>query len=265
MKYFTKEEKEQFLLSDYLKMSDDMFKKEIFKESDRLARTKYLIEVLGDAYLDIDTYKLFIRQFQSFGGPYSVLVDKDTIKGIYEIYKMYPFLTAEALGSIWYLYIRDLFEEYELPYILELFIKTYGMKDDTFEKYLSYIEKKGSEHQKIYDEDALKVSTLQDYSKRFCSFIESLILRKHYTFDKVTECIPEASLIKKDEAHLLDIEEKTRIFMGACLPVSYIMVDELLKGESLEERPAYYASTGLKEEATFTKEEFLQSIKKKVR
>ena len=67
MKYFTKEEKEKFLLSDYLKMSDDMFKKEIFKESDRLARTKYLIEVLGDAYLDIDTYKLFIRQFQSFG------------------------------------------------------------------------------------------------------------------------------------------------------------------------------------------------------
>ena len=32
MKYFTKEEKEKFLLSDYLKMSDDMFKKEIFKE-----------------------------------------------------------------------------------------------------------------------------------------------------------------------------------------------------------------------------------------
>lgn len=117
----------------------------------------------------------------------------------------------------------------------------------------------------MYDEDALKVSTLQDYSKHFCSFIESLILRKHYTFDKVTECIPEASLIKRDEAHLLDIEEKTRIFMGACLPVSYIMVDELLKGESLEERPAYYASTGLREEATFTKEEFLQSIKKKVR
>lgn len=197
MKYFTKEEKEKFLLSDYLKMSDDMFKKEIFKESDRLARTKYLIEVLGDAYLDIDTYKLFIRQFQSFGGPYSVLVDKDTIKGIYEIYKMYPFLTDEALRSIWYLYIRDLFEEYELSYILELFIKTYGMKDDTFEKYLSYIEKKGSEHQKMYDEDALKVSTLQDYSKHFCSFIESLILRKHYTFDKVTECIPEASLIKR--------------------------------------------------------------------
>lgn len=34
MKYFTKEEKEKFLLSDYLKMSDDMFKKEIFKESE---------------------------------------------------------------------------------------------------------------------------------------------------------------------------------------------------------------------------------------
>ena len=66
MKYFTKEEKEKFLLSDYLKMSDDMFKKEIFKESDRLASTKYLIEDLGVAYLDIDTYKLFIRQFQNF-------------------------------------------------------------------------------------------------------------------------------------------------------------------------------------------------------
>ena len=46
MKYFTKEEKEKFLLSDYLKMSDDMFKKEIFKESDRLARTKYLIFIV---------------------------------------------------------------------------------------------------------------------------------------------------------------------------------------------------------------------------
>lgn len=38
MKYFTKEEKEKFLLSDYLKMSDDMFKKEIFKESDRTCK-----------------------------------------------------------------------------------------------------------------------------------------------------------------------------------------------------------------------------------
>lgn len=265
MKYFTKEEKEKFLLSDYLKMSDEIFKEEIFKESDRLARTKYLIETLGDVYLDIDTYKLFIRQFQSFGGPYSVLIDKDTIKGIYEIYKMYPFLTEEALSSIWFLYIRDLFEEYELPYMLELFIKTYGMKDETFEKYMSYIEKKGREHQKMYDEDALKVSTLTGYSKHFCYFIESLILRKHYTFDKVHTYLPEASLIKKDEAHLLDLEERTHIYMGACMPVSYIMIEELLKGEPLEEKPTYYASTGLKEEATFTKEEFLQSIKKKAR
>lgn len=142
MKYFTKEVKEKFLLSDYLKMNDEMFKKEIFKESERLARTKYLIEMLGDVCLDMDAYKLFIRQFQSFGGPYSVLVDKDTIIGIYGIYEMYPFLTEEALRNIWFLYIRDLFEEYELSSILEIFIKTYGMKDETFEKYLSYIKKK---------------------------------------------------------------------------------------------------------------------------
>lgn len=32
MKYFTKEEKEKFLLSDYLKMSDDMFKKKYLKK-----------------------------------------------------------------------------------------------------------------------------------------------------------------------------------------------------------------------------------------
>ncbi|UKI28613.1 MAG: hypothetical protein L6V78_06895 [Clostridium sp.] len=55
----------------------------------------------------------------------------------------------KLLRSIWYLYIRDLFEEYELSYILELFIKTYGMKDDTFEKNIYLIlRKKGSEHQK---------------------------------------------------------------------------------------------------------------------
>ena len=265
MKYFAKEVKEKFLLSDYLKMSDEMFKKEIFKESERLARTKYLIEMLGDVCLDIDAYKLFIRQFQSFGGPYSVLVDKDTIIGIYGIYEMYPFLIEEALRNIWFLYIRDLFEEYELSSILELFIKTYGMKDETFEKYLSYIKKKGEKHQKMYERDALKIETLIDYSEHFKTYIKDLILRKHYMFDKVVSCIPDKELIKNDEEQLIDIQKRTHIFLGTCLPVSYVMVEELLRGESLEEKPGYYTSTGLREEATFTKEEFLQSIKKKVR
>ena len=117
MKYFTKEEKEKFLLSDYLKMSDDMFKKEIFKESDRLARTKYLIEVLGDAYLDIDTYKLFIRQFQSFGGPYSVLVDKDTIRGIYEIFLQIIFYVFSKIFRR-HLYIKSYQSHYELECVI---------------------------------------------------------------------------------------------------------------------------------------------------
>lgn len=265
MKYFSKDSKDEFLLSEYLDVDSLLFSKEIFTDKDRVLRTKYLIDVLGDVKMDIDTYKLFIRIFQSFGGPYSVLTSKETLKGIYEIYEMYPFLTCEALHDIWFLYIRDLFEEYELSSIIELFIKTYGMKDETFLRYIDYVEKKGKEHQKLYEEDALKVSSISGYSDSFLLHIKGLILRKHIMFDKIMHYMPEAELIKKDEEHLIKLQEKTRIFMGCSLPVSYVMMDELLLGEPLEEEPTYYVSTGLKERATFTKEDFISSISKKIK
>jgi hypothetical protein len=72
-------------------------------------------------------------------------------------------------------------------------------------------------------------------------------------------------LIKKDEQHIYDLSAQTRIFFGCCEPVSYTMVEILLEDKTLDtytETPTYYISTGRQEQATFTKTDFLESIKK---
>ena len=99
-KYFKEETLHKFKLSEYLEKDESEFKGCLFTEEPRIARTKYIMEILGDISLDKPTYELFIKQFQCFGGRYDVRTKPDTIKGIYEIQEKYPFLTADALDEI---------------------------------------------------------------------------------------------------------------------------------------------------------------------
>jgi len=268
-KYFTEEQKEEYLLSDYLKMKEKDIKSTLCEEEMRLRRTKYLIEILGDVKLDKDLYKKYINCFQSFGGRYSVRTRQDTLKDIYEITRKYNYLTIEAIEEIWFIYIRDLFEEYSIMDILEKYIKVFGKTSEAFELFIQYIEKKSDEQQKRYIEDAKNTDELkEEYSEHFIDHLKGLIVRQHYTYDEIKKYLPSSDLIKKDEEHILEISRKTRIYFGCCNPLSYTMFDSLLAGETLDnydEVGKYYISFGGHEEVTFTKQEFLDSIKKQTK
>ena len=97
VEYFKKEVSEKHRLSEYLEYNDEDFKFLRCDKGRRTPRTKYIMEILGDVEMDEETYKLFIGQFQSFGGRYDVRTKKETIKGIYDISTKYPSLAEDAL------------------------------------------------------------------------------------------------------------------------------------------------------------------------
>lgn len=265
-KYFKEESSKKMLLSEYLKKNETYFARSIDSEEARIKRTEYLMDILGDVPFDEDIYKLFIDQFQCFGGRYDVRTSKDTIKGIYEITKMYPCLTKSAVDEIWFRYIKDLFCEFELTTVLDKYIKMFGTSDESFELFIDYVEKKAAIHQQKYIDDASSASELEEeYGKTFTDYVKGLITRKHYTYDEIKKYLPSSALIRKDEQHITEISRKTRIFFGCCLPVSYTMFNILLRDKTLDdytETPTYYISSGFQEQATFTKQEFLESITK---
>lgn len=265
-KFFKEEETQKFLLSEYLKKDSSEFKGCIFDEKSRQRRTKYIMGILGDVSLDEDTYKLFIKQFQSYGGRYDVRVKPETIQGIYEITRKYPSLTADAIDEIWFVYIKDLFEEYSLVDMLEEYIKKHGQTSDALQAYLDFVSERADEHQTKYEADALRADELKDaYSKQFVSHVKALIKRSHYSYDDIKKYLPTPELVATDEKHISDLSARTRIFMGCCEPISYTMLDILLEDDTLDTypgTPTYYVCTGRQEQATFTKQEFLDSIKK---
>lgn len=251
MKYFKQEQKEKILLSEY-----DKSPREI----------KYLIELLGDVSMEEDMIKLFCSEFHCYGGRYDVRTEPDTIKDMYDITIRFPKLTKDAIEDIWFRYIRDLFQEYDLLTTLEKYIQIFGENDDAFESFIYYSEQKADEYQETFESDIKQVEELKDeYSERFISHIQYLIRGSHYKYDDIKKYLPDSELIKKDEQHIYDLSSKTRIFFGCCEPVSYTLFDLLVKRHSLEkieEDLKYYVSTGTQEKATFTKTEFLESIKK---
>lgn len=262
-KYFKEDYEKKLLLSEYL---DKSFVSGICSEEDRKKRTEYLIDTLGDVEVDYDLYKLFISQFQRFGGRYDVRVKPETIKGIYEIVKEYPMLTTDAIDEIWFRYISDLFEEYDLVSVLHDYIKILGKGDETFSLFLEHVDKAAERQEKRYLEDSLQADELvEDYGGKFVSHIKYLITCQHYEYDEIKKYLPSSLIIKKDEQHISDISKETRIFFGCCQPVSYTMFDTLIDKKTLEsytDTPSYYISTGEIIPATFTKQKFLDSLQK---
>ena len=262
MKYIMEREKEEKKLSEYLK---DKSKSYRWSEEARVARTEYLIEILGDVLFDQELYETFIGEFSCWGGRYDVRTKKETIKGIYEISRKYPYLTETGVEHIWFKYIRDLFEEYSLMDVFEKYVEMFGKTDEAFELFMDYIDKKADIHQKQYEEDAKLADELLDsYSQGFVDHLKGLIKREHFTYDYLKEYLPCSELITKDEEHICEISTKTRIYFGCCLPVSYTMFDILIEDGTLDtytDTPTYYINSSIKEPATFTKDEFLRSIK----
>lgn len=266
--YFTEEKSEEFLLSEYLdkdlldlSQSCDLIVKKAWK-----GRTEYLMDVLGDVPFTKELYELFMHQFQYCGGKYSVRTKPVTIKEMYKITRKYPMLTVDAIDWIWFKYIKDLFDDYSMLDILDCYLEKYGLIDETFRLFLNYVDEKAEELQEEYTHEIESTKELEkEYSKQFISHLKALIERQHYRFEDIKKVLPDPDIVIKDEEHIRSMSAYTRIYFGCCDPVSYEMFDILLEDGTLDdfpEYPKYYVSTGREELATFTKQEFLDSIKK---
>jgi len=263
--YFKEKETKKLKLSEYLKLTE--FKCFLCDERYREPRTKYIIEVIGDVELDEETYKLFLRQFQSCGGRYDVRLKPETIKGIYDISQKYPFLTADALDEIWFVYIHDQFEEYMLDEVLGKYIEMYGKREEALFKYLEYVDKTAKKFDKQFIKEASKLELYcKCYDKDLIKHLQYIIKSQHIPSDKIISSLPSSELINKDKEQLTEICTRTRIYMGACHPISYQMIESLVTSEGLDyypEQPKYLINGTTTINTTFTKQEFLDSIKER--
>lgn len=266
--YFKKEDIKKHKLSEYLQFETSDFKHMLCDEERRVPRTKYIMGILGDVEMDMETYKLFIGQFQSFGGRYDVRTKPETIKGIYDISQKYPCLAKDALDEIWFVYIQDLFEEYALDEILGKYIEIHGETDDAFGAYLDFVERKANEYQTRFEEDAKSLDKYKaEYGEDLIKHLQYIVKGQHISASDIEKAIPSKELIEKDKQQLGEIATQTRIFMGMCEPISYQMIESLATGKGLDsypEQPAYLINSTRKIETTFTKQEFLDSIKKRL-
>lgn len=266
--YFKKEESPKHRLSEYLEYQDSDFKYMLCDTGRRIPRTKYIMEILGDIEMDVETYKLFIGQFQSFGGKYDVRTKKETIKGIYDISEKYPFLAKDALDEIWFVYIQDLFEEYALDEMLGKYLELHGQTDDALQAYLDFVDRKAQEYNVRFEEDAKSLDKyMEEYGEDLIKHLQYIVKSQHISASEIEKSLPSKELIEKDKQQLIDISTQTRIFMGCCHPISYQMIESLAVGEGLDyypEQPAYLINGTRTIETTFTKQEFLDSIQKRI-
>ena len=265
-KYIKEEQTKRVKLSEYMKLDKSEFKYYLCDEKYREPRTKYIMEIIGDVELDEETYKLFIKQFQCCGGRYDVRTKRETIKGIYDLSQKYSFLSTDALEEIWFVYIHDQFEEYALDEVLGMYIDLFGKTDETLLKYIDYIDKTAKQFDKKFIEEASKLDVYcGEYDPDLIRHLQYIIKAQHISADKIISSLPGRELIEKDKAQLTDISKRTRIFLGACYPISYQMIESLATGEGLDyypEQPKYLINKTTTFDTTFTKQEFIDSIQK---
>lgn len=266
-KYFKEEETEKRKLSDYLKMDESSFKHHLCEEKYRGPRTRYIMDAIGDVELDAETYKLFISQFQCFGGRYDVRTKKETYQGIYEFLQKYPKLTAAALDEIWFVYIKDQFEEYAHTEMLSKYIELHGETETALEAFLDYVDRKAKEYDAKFLSEAEELEDLKsEYGEDLIKHLQYIIKSQHIKAEEVIKALPGKDLIDKDKAQLSEISRQTGIFMSVCHPISYQMIESIAIGEGLDrypDRPSYLINGTRKIDTTFTKEEFLGSVKKR--
>ena len=267
-KLFKEEDMKTLKLSEYLKLDESDFQYYLCDEKYRGPRTRYIMECIGDAELDEETYKLFLAQFQRYGGRYDVRTKKETIKGIYEISQKYPFLTADALDEIWFVYIKDQFEEYALDEMLGKYFELHGQTEDAFYAYLDFVDRKAKEYDTRFEEDAASLDKyIKEFGLDFIKHLKYIVKSQHIAASEIEKALPEQELVAKDRQQLIDISTQTRIFMGACHPISYQMIESLATGQGLDyypEQPAYLINGVRTIDTTFTKQEFLDSIQKRL-
>ena len=268
MKYIKEDQEEKVLLSTYLKGMEQVLDGVHMPQDEYdYSYLQRIISVFGDIELERSLVQEFIRFFSRFGGRYSVMSDSDTLKGLLDIKRKYPFLSTKAISELGLYYIKDLFDEYSLDKVLGEFFDSYGKDDLAFSKYLEFVDKMGAEHQKKYDRDAEEIEYLEEeYGKGLKEFLQFKIRFSHVPKDKLLECLPEKDLIKEDEETLFDFATRSRIHFGVCYPKSYSLIIAMSKDGELsseDEEFSYYSSFGKEVKVPFTKTEFIESVKKR--
>ncbi len=268
MKYIKEDQEEKVLLSTYLKGMEQVLDGVHMPQDEYdYSYLQRIISVFGDIELERSLVQEFIRFFSRFGGRYSVMSDSDTLKGLLDIKRKYPFLSTKAISELGLYYIKDLFDEYSLDKVLGDFFDSYGKDDLAFSKYLEFVDKMGEEHQKKYDEAAEEIEYLEEeYGKGLKEFLQFKIRFSHMSKDKLLECLPEKDLIKEDEETLFDFATRSRIHFGVCYPKSYSLIIAMSKDSELsseDEEFSYYSSFGKEVKVPFTKTEFIESVKKR--
>lgn len=259
-KYFRKA-KDEMKFTKYLKTITDSDAKHIIK---------YLIRVFGDYKFPKDILDALTSYWCDEKSRYKVRGLYVTYEGLFEFYRKFPRLSGKALYEIANEYVRDLFDDYEMDKKLAELIKKYGEEDIAFEEFISYVSKKGDLLDKQYKEDVKK---LDIYEKMYdigdislIPMVKQLVVEKHVKVDDAIAGLPSVKIIKQDMKHLEDLCAKYRIFIGCTYPVTFDMTKDYLLGEDLLEKygdvPKYGISIAGRVQASFTTQEFLDSMKK---
>lgn len=227
----------------------------------------YIISIVGDIELTVENLNIICKQFNRIAGRYNVMTEPETIKGMINFIKKYPFLSTKAIEALWPKFIYDLFEDYSLIDKFNDFLVEYGKNDNCYDNYINYIDDKAEKLQAEYSKDAQNLSEINmDFSQNFINYIKSLILNKHIRYKNIENVLPTPELVMNDEKTLLEISKRYRIYFGVCYPISYQMVFSLVKNNNLDifdDLPKYYINVNKKTiccEAPFRKEEFMESI-----
>ena len=268
---FGKKQKE-IKLSEY-------FKKRKFDDKDDKVASEILMEYLGDVSLPVGIIEQFLDYYTSAGGRYDVRSEKESTLGLYDFYRKFPTITPEAFDDVSFMYIKDLFDKYDLIKYFEDMIAKYGKTDEAFSKFIKHVDKSADLLQVKYDHDALKMNKYyalygekKDAYYIFDGFISHLydaIKNKHLPVDKVIDGLPSYKLIDKDRDHWNELfygPDLYRCTLHLVPPISYSMVETYAKGEDLfkvyGKRPMYKLASGKLVRAKFTTQEYLDDIKK---
>lgn len=269
MKYFKEEPEDKILLSTYLdKLKKVLEGKHILQDEHDVHYLEYLISIFGDIEMDGSLIKVFISQFRCGGGRYLVRTEEETLKGVLEFSKRYEDLSSEAIDDLFTYYIEDIFEECLFTELFQDYLDIYGKEDETFKKYIEYVDQIEAGKQKKYDYEADELYKIRGFRATFIEYLRTLIKYKHYHLDDILKCLPESELVEKDTDQLLDIATRHRIMFSGT-PISHTLTKELIKGSDLSDYPeelTYYVKVGDMEKkypATFTKSEFIESTKRK--
>ena len=233
------------------------------------ARIKHIYSALGDVPISKEMVETLFETFDSSKCRYgTICLKKETIKAIFEISELFPELTKEALVEISREYIKDIYDDYSLVERLAMMIRKEGKEDSTFAKFMGDVKKLGDKEDKKYSDVAWYLRIYcGEYSYDFVRHFEKFVQEHHISWEKFYECLPTPEIILRDKLDLKEVGKRAKDCWGTCIPITFQMLEDYLDGDeeltNYDEQPSYYISTyGSKIDTSFTKKDFLKSIRK---